>query len=354
VVIVGVSTIIYTFAGGIKSVVWSDCIQFVVYIGGAMLALAIILQRLPAGWSEFVSFAQSTGKFRIFDGSFDLQRNFTFWSGLFGGAFLALGTHGTDQMMVQRYLCARSERDASLALISSGVVVILQFALFLLLGVALACFYAEVRSTVSFDNTDHVLTTFIVKELPPGWGLIGIILAAIFAAAMSTLSGSLNSSASAALHDFYLPCLRQTPSDRHLLWVSRALTVLFGMIQIGIGIVAQSWATSVVNDVLAIASFSAGLLLGIFALGVFTHRVDQRAALVGLIAGLLVLTWTKFCTPVAYTWYAVIGATTTFVVGVLVSGVLSRDRRVMEVRWYDAATCIGDRFVGGLRPGHRW
>ena len=319
VVIVGVSTVVYTFAGGIKSVVWSDCIQLVVYLAGAVLTLVIILNRLPDGWSGFVTFAQATGKFRIVDGSLDLRSNFTFWSGLLGGAFLALGTHGTDQMMVQRYLCARSQRDAGLALISSGVVVILQFALFLLLGATLACFYAEVRSTVRFENTDRVLTTFIVDELPAGWGLIGIILAAIFAAAMSTLSGSLNSSASAALHDLYLPCLRQRPTDQHLLWVSRAFTVLFGILQIGIGIIAQYWATAVVNDVLAIASFSVGLLLGIFALGVFTHRVGQRAALVGLLAGLLVLTWTKFGTPVAYTWYAVIGATVTFGTGLLAS-----------------------------------
>ena len=327
VVIMGFSTIIYTFFGGIKSVIWSDCVQFVVYVVGAILALVVILNRLPGGWSGLVSFAESTGKFRIFDSSLDLQLRFTFWSGIIGGAFLSLGTHGTDQMMVQRYLCARNQRDAGRALISSGVVVILQFAMFLLLGVALACFYAQVRPTVSFDNTDRVLTTFIVDELPPGWGLIGIILAAIFAAAMSTLSGSLNSSASAAVHDFYLPCWKEPPSDRHLLWASRVLTVLFGIIQICIGIAAQYLATAVVNDVLAIAGFSAGILLGIFALGVLTHRVGQPAALVGLIAGLLALAYAKFCTPVAYTWYAVIGATVTFVAGTLASCVWRRDRK---------------------------
>ena len=162
-------------------------------------------ERLPGGWSEFVSFAQSTDKFRLLDFSFDPRLNFTFWSGIVGGAFLALGTHGTDQMMVQRYLCARNQRDAGLALISSGFVVILQFALFLVLGVALACFYAQCVHRGVSHSTDRVFTTFIVDEMPAGWGLIGIILAAIFAAAMSTLSGSLNSSASAAVHDFYLP-----------------------------------------------------------------------------------------------------------------------------------------------------
>jgi solute:Na+ symporter, SSS family len=325
VVIVGVSTMVYTFAGGIKSVVWSDCIQFVIYVAGALLALAVILNRLPGGWSGFLSFAQSTGKFRVFDFSFDPSLKFTFWSGIIGGAFLALGTHGTDQMMVQRYLCARNQRDAALALVASGVVIILQFAMFLVLGAALACFYAEVRGTVTFESTDRVLTTFIVDEMPPGLGLIGLILAAIFAAAMSTLSGSLNSSASAAVHDFYLP-RRRAPSDRHVLWMSRLLTGVFGAIQIGIGIAAQYFATAVVNDVLAVASFSAGILLGIFALGMFTRRVGQHEALVGLLVGLAVLTYAKFATDLAYTWYAILGASVTFVAGWLASFVDPRHR----------------------------
>jgi len=315
IVIVGVSTIIYTFAGGIKSVVWSDCVQFVIYIVGALLALMVILYRLPGGWSEFVAFAESAGKFRVLDFSWDPHVTFTFWSGLVGGAFLALGTHGTDQMMVQRYLCARSQRGAGLALISSGVVVIVQFGLFLLLGAALACFYAHVRAETVFDKTDRVFATFIAGELPAGWGLQGLILAAIFAAAMSTLSGSLNSSASAAVHDFYLPARREAPSERHVLWVSRLLTILFGLIQMAIGVSAQYFATAVVDDVLGIASFSAGILLGIFALGLFTRRVGQHAALVGLLVGLAALVYTKFGTDIAYTWHAVIGATITFAAG---------------------------------------
>jgi Na+/proline symporter len=286
----------------------------------------IILDRLPGGWSGFVSFAQAAGKFRVLDFSFDPSLKFTFWSGLVGGAFLALGTHGTDQMMVQRYLCARNERDAGFALIASGVVVILQFALFLLLGAALACFYAQVPAGGGFDSPDHVLAAFIVQEMPAGWGLIGIILAAIFAAAMSTLSGSLNSSASAVIHDFYLPSRRPPPSDRHVLWVSRVLTVVFGVIQIVIAMAAVHVAKAVINDVLAVAGFSAGILLGLFALGVFTRRVGQQAALVGLIIGVLALTCTRFLTEIAYTWYAVIGAAVTFGTGCLASLVWPRDR----------------------------
>ena len=131
IVLIGLLTIAYTFFGGIKSVVWNDCIQFVVYVAGGILALVVILQRLPGGWPQFVSFAERTSKFRLLDASVDLSVPFTLWAGIIGGAFLSLGTHGTDQMMVQRYLCARSERQAGRALLCSGFVVVLQFALFL-------------------------------------------------------------------------------------------------------------------------------------------------------------------------------------------------------------------------------
>ncbi|MHB8973398.1 MAG: sodium:solute symporter [Pirellulaceae bacterium] len=319
VVIVGLTTIIYTFFGGIKSVIWTDCIQFVVYIVGGVLVVVFILCRLPGGWEQFWSFAETTGKLRFFDAAPDLQLRFTFWSGLIGGACLSLGTHGTDQMMVQRYLCARSQRDAGWALICSGVVVILQFALFLLLGVALACFYTHVASGVRFDSSDRVLSTFVMNELPAGWGLVGVILAAIFSVAMSTLSSSLNSSASAAVNDFYRPSWKTEPSDRHLLWASRVFTVLFGCLQIGIGLAAQFLAGAVINNVLAIAGFTAGVLLGVFALGVLTRRVGQRAALVGLVAGVVALVYVKFGTSVAYTWYALIGSAVTFVAGVMAS-----------------------------------
>ncbi len=319
VVIVGLTTIVYTFVGGIKSVIWTDCIQFVVYVIGGVLIVWFIVSRLPGGWAQFVFFAETTGKLRLFDAAPDVHVRFTFWSGLIGGACLSLGTHGTDQLMVQRYLCARSQRDAGRALIFSGFVVILQFALFLLLGVALACYYTHVKPGVSFANSDRVLSTFIGAELPAGCGLVGVILAAIFSVAMSTLSSSLNSSASAAVSDFYRPSWKIEPSDRHLLWASRAFTALFGLIQIGIGVAAQSLADAVINHVLAIAGFTAGVLLGVFALGVLTRRVGQRAALVGLIAGVVVLTYVKFGTSVAYTWYALIGSLVTFGVGVLVS-----------------------------------
>src|SRR5205809_1921436 len=139
--VMGVATIVYTFLGGMTAVIWTDVIQLVVYLVGAVLAAAILLLRIPGGWSEVVRVADAAGKFRVFDFTWDVARDYTFWSGVVGGAFLTTATHGTDQLMVQRYLCSNSARQARIALLSSGVVIFWQFLLFLLIGVMLFVFY---------------------------------------------------------------------------------------------------------------------------------------------------------------------------------------------------------------------
>lgn len=319
IVLIGVATIGYTFFGGIKSVVWNDCVQFVIYMAGAGIAAIVVLSRLDEAGGDVVHYALSHDKLRVFDLSFDLSKPYTLWAGIAGGMFLSLGTHGTDQMVVQRYLCSRSQRDAARALIFSGIVVFVQFAIFLLLGVALAAYYDYFPPAEAFANGDDVFATFIVNGLPVGTGVIGLTLAAVFAAAMSTLSSSLNSSASSAMGDLYLP-LRSSPgTPEQQLRMSRWMTIGFGLLQILIGIGGIYMASSVVSDVLAIASFAAGLLLGLFGLGVLTERVGQRAALSGLLVGLVVLLLVKFLTPIAWPWYSLIGSITTFCSGLLFS-----------------------------------
>lgn len=322
IVVIGVATIAYTFFGGMRAVVWNDCLQFVVYMVGGLVAGAIILQKLPGGWSSVAQFGELHHKFRVFDFHWSWSDPYTFWAGLVGGTFLTLGTHGTDQMMVQRYLSARSLRDAGRALILSGGVVLVQFTLFLLLGVGLACFYATFPPTTEFPTNDHVFASFIVHQLPAGVGLIGIVLAAVFAAAMSTLSSSLNSSAASAVNDLYAPLWKNELSSTHLFRVSRLFTILFGIVQIAVGISARHLTQSVVNDALAIAGFSAGLLLGVFALGVLVRRANERSVLIGLLAGLICLLTVRFVLPwwdprwtIAWTWLPAIGSTATFGVG---------------------------------------
>ena len=315
VIILGVAAIVYTFFGGIRSVIWNDCIQLVVYLAGGLLAFYILVDKLPHGWEQYLAFGNEHEKFRLFDFSWDFSKPYTFWAGMIGGMFLTLGTHGTDQMMVQRYLSARSQADAARALICSGIAVLVQFALFLFIGVALACYYSHFSAGQTFAS-DKVFATFIVDELPIG--VVGITLAAVLSAALSTSSSSLNSSASSAVNDLYRDMTAGTPSDKSLVKVSRQLTIFFGLCQIVVAVVARYFSRSVINDVLAFAGFSAGILLGLFFLGVFTRRVRQLDALCGLLVAIGVLTYVKFGTLIAWPWYALIGAVTTIGIGLLV------------------------------------
>ena len=330
VILMGSVTILYTFFGGLRSVVWNDCIQFVIYMLGGVAALFIISNQVPGGWDQVLTFASDSGRSQLVEGTFRLADPYNIWAGLIGGAVLTIGTHGTDHMMVQRYLSARSEREAGRAVILSAFVVLVQFALFLFIGVQLACFYS-LEGNVAPAKADQVFAHFIVNHFPANVGLIGLMMAAILAAAMSTLSSSLNASASAVLNDFYLPCCQVPPNDRKQLNLSRAFTLGFGIIQIGIGIYAMSLADTVVNNALTIAGFSAGVLLGVFLLGVLVDRAGQPSAMVGMLAGLIVLLIVKFvwktddgASAVAWPWLALIGATTTFVTGAIVAQVVPR------------------------------
>lgn len=325
VVITGLSTIVYTVFGGMRAVVWTDVAQFFVYVLGAAVAFGVLLGRIPGGWGELATAAGAAGKLRVFDFRFSLTEPYVFWAGLLGGLFLTIGSHGADQLMVQRYLCARSLREAGRALWLSGLVVLAQFAFFLLIGVGLHEFYRLHPPAAAFDRSDRVFARFIVEEMPPG--VLGLVLGAVFAAAMSTLSSSLNSSATAAVHDCYRPLLRPTASPAHLLRAGRAFTVAFGIAQIGVGIAGQWLSESVVASVLTIAGFSTGIVLGVFFLGIFTLRVSQRAALVAMALGLLGMTLVAFGTTLAWPWYALVGSLGTFAIGLLASRVWPEPER---------------------------
>jgi SSS family transporter len=314
---IGVTTIIYTFLGGMRAVLWTDLVQFTVYMAGAVVAFTLILDRLPNGWGQLVNMSAAADKLRVFNLTLDWSEPYALWAGLVGGAFITLGSHGVDQMMVQRYLCARKLRDAQRALWVGGFVIVAQFALFLLIGVGLYCFYQLFPPESAFERPDRVFARFILDEMPVG--LLGLLLGAIFAAAMSTLSSSLNSCATAAASDLYLPLVGSEVSARHKLRVTRALTVFFGLVQIAIGIAGQWLKSSVVSSVLGIAAFTTGIVLGVFFLGIFTDRVGQRAALAGLGVGLAGMTYIFFATSLAWPWYALVGSVGTFTVGLAAS-----------------------------------
>ncbi len=334
IVIIGVVTILYTIFGGLRSVVFSDCIQFVIYLIAGAASLYVLINRLPGGWEQYVGFAEADDKFRVFNFEFGLTEKYTytFWAGLIGGAFLSLGTHGADQMMVQRCLAARSQRDASRAMIASGFVVAVQFVVFLLIGIGLAAFYTEYPTPNGPLKRDVVYSHFIVNQLPVG--LVGLTLAGIFAAAMSTLSSSLNASASTLIGDFGSVLGLERFSSAQRLTMSRAATFLFGLIQIGVAAIAGIYelSGSVIDDALAIAGFTAGILLGVFVLGQLRLPIRERGALTGMLVAIALLCLIRFLPRfaddawpllfrerMAWPWYPVVGSVTTVLVGIVAS-----------------------------------
>ena len=322
----GLTTIIYTYLGGMKAVIYTDVIQFFIYIAGAVVALLILVGKLPGGWGQLVAEAGAAGKFRLFDFSTTLKEPFTFWAGLIGGMVLNTATHGADQTMVQRYLSARSQRQAAGALIASGFLILAQFSLFLLIGVGLWVFYRAYPPAVPAAlANDQVFAYFIIHYLPTG--VVGLVTAAIFAAAMGTLSSSLNASASSTVNDLYRP-LVPAASEAHLLRVSKGLTAFWGVVKMGVAFEASTLQDSVVNNALSIASFVTGILLGLFLLGILTKRVGQSAALAGLIAGIAAVTCARFLTPLAWPWFALVGSSTVFLAGLAASLFLQNHQKV--------------------------
>ena len=324
VLLVGAATMAYTFWGGMTAVIWTDVLQLTVYVGGAAVAACLLLAQIPGGWAEVVSVGKEAGRFRVFDFTWDLTRGYTFWSGVVGGLFLTTATHGTDQLMVQRYLCSRSSREARAALLTSGIVIILQFLLFLLIGVMLYVYYSQhaVSEIAAFTvngrvQTDRIFPAFIVTHLPPG--IVGLVCAAALAAAMSTLSSSLNSSAAATIGDFYMPFISGNRSEAHYLTASRLATFGWGLLQMIVALVAIDLSSRVVDEVLGIASFTNGIILGIFLLGSLTPFVRQRAAFTGVAAGAAVMLWVRLGSGVSWQWYVLIGSLATVLVGILAS-----------------------------------
>ena len=326
IIIVGVLTLIYTFEGGIAAVIWTDLIQLVIYIGGSLLAVYELVHLIPGGWSAIATQAAAANKFQFVSFKFDLGVPFTFWAGLLGGTFLTMASHGTDQLLVQRLLTCRNKRESQKALILSGFVVLFQFALFLTIGVMLFAY----SQTVSVPNPglapnnclpskcDQVFPLFIVRNLPHG--ISGLVIAAIFAAAMSNLSGSLNSLSSSTVLDFYRPLLRPRASDEDLLKLSRWLTAAWGVVLIGIAILASGWG-SVFTTGLTIASLVYGPMLGAFLLGVLTKRANQTGVMTGMALSLAFMLFIKieFSSAIAWTWYVLMGTVVCFSVGYVVS-----------------------------------
>jgi SSS family transporter len=309
--IVTALTLLYTLKGGLKAAIWTDVMQQTVYVAGTIVGLVTILHLVPGGWTTVREVAGHAGKFRVFDFKLDWTTKYTLWSGVIGGTFLTTASHGTDQLIVQRLLAARSERQAQVALLSSGVVVFFQFSLFLMIGAMLYVFYRSYPPAAAFTRTDTIFPVFIVSHMPHG--VSGLLIAAILAAAMSNLSAALNSLSSTSMVDFYIR-LRPLTSEIRRIWLSRAAMVVWALVLFGLALLARHGGR-VIEVGLTIASIAYGGMLGVFLLGVLTRRASEGGAMMGMICGLALNLYLWLFTSVAFTWYVVLGSVATFAVG---------------------------------------
>jgi SSS family transporter len=336
ILVLGGVTLVYTYLGGMEAVIWTDFVQFVIYLSGAILAGWFIVRLLPHGWSDFVAVNEPAGRFRLLEWSDPLHNAQTFWTGLIGGAFVTMASHGADQNMVQRYLCARSLGEARTALVLSGFVVAAQFLLFLLIGLGLfAITQTGAMALPDGTKNDAVFGYFIVHNLPIG--LIGLVVAAVLASAMASFSSSLNSAANAVVTDFYRP-LRPHHSEATYLRISKAMTSVVGIGKISVALLCIGLMDravtiggrtvridrSAIDQVLAVASVTFGLILGLFVLGSLRRPVSSGSALVGLLVGFLVtgglwVWWAQDNSVLAWPWLAPAGTITTTITALIVN-----------------------------------
>ena len=331
IILLGAVMIVFTYFGGMEAVIWVEVVQLGIYVAGALAAGVVLASSIDGGLGGALALGSQFGKLDVFDFTLDLTKTYTFWAGLVGGCFLTMSTHGTDQYLVQRYLCTDKPRRAAAALLSSGAVVFAQFVGFLFIGLLLFAFYQPYgapdyatltagAATLPVEGagfravgSDRVFPDFITRHLPTG--LSGLVVAAIFAAA---LSSSLNSIAATAVNDLYKPFAPKR-EDRHYLRVSHWLTLLWGAVQVAIAVLFMRAQRAALDQALSVASLINGPVLGVFLVGTFLRRVSEPPALIGMLASCAVMTYIRFGTKLAWTWYVLVGSLVTFLVAWLAS-----------------------------------
>jgi len=334
IVIILLLTLFYTFEGGMTAVIWTDVVQMFMYVAGAILSFFVILSHVDGGMTHVWQVAEAAGKLQIFDFSFSFSREFfsqpyTFVAGFLGGTFLTTATHGTEQLMVQRLLAARNEKESRTALLASWGVIFFQFVLFLAIGILLYVYYMDNGMAIPGPTErDKIYPRFIWEFLPVG--AAGLVMAAILAAAMSNISAALNSLASTTIMDFYRPLRGLTGKDdaqdsKRSLLLARYATVFWGGVLLVIALMARQWG-NVLEAGLTVASISVGALLGVFLLGILNRHAGTKGTIVGVLGGLSAVVFLKFGTDVAWTWYVIVGSLTTFLIGSLLSPLIDRPR----------------------------
>ena len=321
-IIAGLSLValLYTYAGGIRAVIWTDAIQMALYIGGACACVAVLLGEVGVGG---LGQAYAAGKFRVIDLAAPvLTSPFNAVAAIAGGAIFSMASHGTDQLMVQRVLACRTLGDVRRAMIGSAVVVMLQFALFSLVGALLwVRLGGKPPAAMGLRSSDDLFPRFILDQLPPG--LSGLMIAGIVAATMGSLSSALNSMANSTVADLW-PASGRSGSEGGGLRLSRALTLAWAAAMAGFACLFTDTHGQVALLGLGIAGYPYGALLGAFLLGLLVRRAGERDAIAAFLATVAAMTLVVRSTALAFTWYVPLGVIVTLLVG----GILSRFSRV--------------------------
>jgi SSS family transporter len=315
--VIGLLTTVYTTLGGMKAVIWTDVMQFFVLFGGQIAIGWFAMSRIPGGFFGTWDIAASAGKLNWANFDWSLTARMTFWGALLGGLFNNLVQMGTDQISVQRYLTAKSRAEASKSLWFKLIITLPVVIIFYLMGAVLFAFYHTYPDRLpDLTQKDRILPYFVVSELPRG--LPGLLVAAIFAATMSTVSSGINALSTASIVDFYRRSMGRNPAPERLLQLSKVLTGLYGILATAVAFLMPLLGT-LVEATNKIMGMLGGPLLGVFLLGMLTRRATSQGALLGAFFGSLLLAFVVFQTKVSFVWYALIGCVATFVLGYLFS-----------------------------------
>ena len=323
--LMGVFSILYTRMGGIEAVVWTDALQVVILLGGAIFAIFHIVAQIPGGWSETMTIAIDCSKLNLGDCSFDFT-NPTVWTVLIATCFTNLTMYGTDQSMVQRYLTTSSKKAAQKSVLTNALLTIPATIIFFFIGTVLFVFYKTYPTELSpaMENVDAVFPYYIYTKLPKG--LIGLLISGIFAAAMSTLSGSMNSAATAFEVDIrpklFPKSVMATGADDKRWELKRAkkTTMIIGVLSLLFAFLMATWdINSLWDEFNTILGLILGSMGGLFFLGMVTKRANAKGALIGMVVSIIVQALVARYTPVYLLLYTTVGFVTCFVVGYVAS-----------------------------------
>ncbi|WP_110684847.1 sodium:solute symporter [Salinicola aestuarinus] len=314
IVLMAVIAVSYTVLGGISAVIWTDVVQMFVLWLGAILSMVLMVTSLPGGWSDVFAYGAANGLFDTLDFSLDPTVTYSIWAGLIGGVVMHVAYFGTDQSQIQRVLTSPSIAEGQRSLLIGGYLLVPQMLLFLFIGVMLATYYQQ-HGLIAPENLNELFPRYVVEAFPVG--ITGLVIAGVFAAAMSSLDSALNSLSAVTIRDFYARYVKPDASERHYLRASRWATVFWGLYATAFAFFAGNLGP-VIEAVNRIGSWFYGALLGVFLLAVMTHRSNGRGAVAGMIVGMAAV-WAASQLGISWLYQNAVGLIVSVGVGYAVS-----------------------------------